>query len=172
MGFSMRRFSPALRGQSLPARRWMIGLLLVIYGIGNSCLPAGPAALKFGCRCDKILQEANNCCCLKKAAASSERACCRKQKPVASSSGSCCQSHRSATRACRDGASVPLAISACSCDSPQDAGYLLNTDPRVLTACPVLKSEGEIAWQPLLTARIPAGQSLTPELPPPRSVLG
>lgn len=173
--------------RALPVRWWIAALLLAVYSIGHSCLPAGPAALKFGCRCDKILQETSSCCCLKKTAGKSGRSCCapsamkkksaattasccRKPSPPAETSRACCLKSNQKNEA-EESDSDLIFVTACSCDSPQDAGYLMNTDPRVTTdSLSVCSSDGLVETY-RLTTLIPTGLSLSPDLPPPRPVV-
>jgi len=120
--------------RSLAPRKLVCLMVLGIYVLGISALPAGPGAMGSGCRCDQHLKDSGNCCCAKKLAGAAKKVspCCEKRaaKQQADNARSCC----SLAGRCGKESSQPAGpmLKSCSCGSPAEAGYLLNTDPRVV----------------------------------------
>jgi len=151
-------------------RRWISSLMVVLYLVCHSAAPAGPAAIQMGCRCDHILQATGNCCCCARKGASqpstsTKESCCARR---AAPRRSCCQSRKNCSHE-DEKTSRSIQISACSCGSPSDAGYLMNSAPRTLSGSSPLLGLGPQTESCLLQDVRIFSRSFAPEPPPPRS---
>lgn len=172
----MRTTSLSSRVRALRTQRWTACAMIVLYMLGISGLPAGPGAIKIGCQCDKILQETGSCCCRKKTTALAKNvsgSCCALKTTAAKPGAkSCCsqakESRSSDKTTVSDRDFGPVSVTACSCDSPADAGFLLNCDPRVLAETSLPFPGRELTSICPLLNQVPQSRSIAPETPPPR----
>lgn len=144
--------------------------LLVVYVLGISGLPAGTVRVQSGCCCDKQLQASGNCCCARKPAPveSNLPPCCqRKLDEKAQAARSCCQTGGTKKQGSRN--KRELALRSCSCGPVSDEGYLLNTDPRVLSSA--MRIDYDRAWDFSGGPRriLFTGPKFSPDPPPPKS---
>jgi len=173
----MRTCFPFIRTSTLTIRRWTTCVLIVLYTLGISGVPAGPGAMKLGCRCDTILQATGNCCCLKKVAAQASKpveqeSCCALRSVQSKPRLAACCQNKAAQKSAEEEEDSPVSVSACRCDSPFEAGFLLNTDPRVVADSVSRFNFHEQSGTISLIGIILQGRTLTPETPPPRTLPG
>jgi hypothetical protein len=127
---------------------------------------------KSGCRCDDGLQASGGCCCQKSARTASGGSCCAKPIPT-QPKRSCCrptkEDDRDDTHDETNSEDLgPAAASACSCGGAVDVGFLINSDPRVLSRAITVPGDDAGARLRSPVTPSPANPSIAPETPPPK----
>lgn len=121
-----------------------------------------------GCCCGDVLRDSGGCCCQNaqstKRGAAKQSCCATKPKP-----NSCCRKTDHRDEESDTSNDAPVAVSVCSCGSPADFGYLINTEPRILPRAIVLN--GDEADRRLLSLISPSLDSVALDLetPPPKT---
>lgn len=125
----------------LPDRQTLtcaVALLSFVGGtIGFPLEPLGTP--KQGCCCGDVLRDSGGCCCQNARSTkpgAAKQSCCAKPKPK-----SCCRKTDHRDEESDSSKDAPVAVSACSCGSAADFGYLINTEPRILPRTIVLNGD-------------------------------